>query len=84
VIGMAGEHEENPFTPFGDGSLIRIANLHANILRIGQPERMAELFAMMSERSVRLRPPRRSIGRARGSCLRPEPLDRRPFLPVPE
>jgi hypothetical protein len=30
------------------GSLIRVANLHANILRIGQPERMAELFAMIS------------------------------------
>ena len=44
----------NPFTPFGDGSLIRMANLHANILQIGQPERMAELFAMISERSARL------------------------------
>jgi hypothetical protein len=26
----------NPFTPFGDGSLIRMANLHANILQIAQ------------------------------------------------
>ena len=31
-----------------------MANLHANILQIGQPERMAELFAMISERSARL------------------------------
>jgi cytosine deaminase len=44
----------NPFTPFGDGSLIRIANLHANILQVGQPERLAELFAMITERSARL------------------------------
>jgi cytosine/creatinine deaminase len=44
----------NPFTPFGDGLLIRMANLHANILQIGQPECMAELFAMISERSERL------------------------------
>jgi cytosine/creatinine deaminase len=44
----------NPFTPFGDGSLIRMANLHASILQIGQPGRMAELFAMISERSARL------------------------------
>jgi cytosine/creatinine deaminase len=44
----------NPFTPFGDGSLIRMANLHANVLQVGQPERMAELFAMISERSARL------------------------------
>ena len=25
----------NPFTPFGDCSLIRIANLHANVLQVG-------------------------------------------------
>ena len=44
----------NPFTPFGDGSLIRMANLHANILQVGQPDRLAELFSMISERSARL------------------------------
>jgi cytosine/creatinine deaminase len=44
----------NPFTPFGDGSLIRMANLHANILQVGQAERLAELFAMIRERSARL------------------------------
>lgn len=44
----------NPFTPFGDGSLIRMANLHANILQVGQPERLAELFAMITARSARL------------------------------
>ena len=44
----------NPFTPFGDGSLIRMANLHANVLQVGQPDRLGELFAMISERSARL------------------------------
>jgi cytosine/creatinine deaminase len=44
----------NPFTPLGDGSLIRMANLHANTLQVGQPERLAELFAMISERSALL------------------------------
>lgn len=44
----------NPFTPFGDGSLIRMANLHANILQVGQPERLSELFAMITDRSARL------------------------------
>ena len=44
----------NPFTPFGDGSLIRMANLHANILQVGQPDRLAELFAMISHRSATL------------------------------
>jgi len=44
----------NPFTPFGDGSLIRMANLHANVLQVGESERLAELFAMISERSALL------------------------------
>ena len=44
----------NPFTPFGDCSLIRMANLHANILQVGQNERLAELFAMVTHRSARL------------------------------
>lgn len=44
----------NPFTPFGDCSLIRMANLHANILQVGQPERLADLFDMISARSARL------------------------------
>ncbi len=44
----------NPFTPFGDGSLIRMANLHANILQVGHPERLADIFAMITDRSARL------------------------------
>jgi cytosine deaminase len=44
----------NPFTPLGDCSLIRMANMHANVLQVGQPDRLAELFAMISERSARL------------------------------
>jgi cytosine deaminase len=44
----------NPFTPFGDCSLIRMANLHANVLQVGDPDRLAELFSMISERSARL------------------------------
>ncbi len=44
----------NPFTPFGDGSLIRMTNLHANILQVGDPERLSELFSMITARSARL------------------------------
>jgi cytosine/creatinine deaminase len=44
----------NPFTPFGDCSLIRMVNMHANVLQVGQPERLAELFSMISDRSARL------------------------------
>src|SRR3954464_6535204 len=44
----------NPFTPFGDCSLIRIGNLHANVLQVSQPERLADIFAMLTERSAKL------------------------------
>ncbi|MGZ5932816.1 MAG: amidohydrolase family protein [Rhizomicrobium sp.] len=44
----------NPFTPFGDCSLIRMANLHANVLQVSHAERMAETFAMLTTRSARL------------------------------
>ncbi|MGE4047759.1 MAG: amidohydrolase family protein [Acetobacteraceae bacterium] len=44
----------NPFTPFGDGSLIRMANLQANVCQIGHPHRLRECFAMLTDRSARL------------------------------
>jgi cytosine/creatinine deaminase len=44
----------NPATPYGDCSLIRMANLHANVLQIGRPEQLRECFAMLTERSARL------------------------------
>jgi cytosine/creatinine deaminase len=44
----------NPVTPYGDCSLIRMANLHANVLQIGQPQQLREIFAMLTERSARL------------------------------
>jgi cytosine deaminase len=44
----------NPFTPFGDSSLIRMANLHANVLQVGDADRLSDLFSMVSDRSARL------------------------------
>jgi cytosine deaminase len=44
----------NPFTPFGDGSLIRMANLHANILQVGDKGRLSDLFGMITRRSAAL------------------------------
>jgi cytosine deaminase len=44
----------NPFTPFGDCSLIRMANLYANIAQIGQRDDMASCLDMVSSRSARL------------------------------
>jgi cytosine deaminase len=44
----------NPATPYGDCSLIRIANMHANILQVVGTQRLRELFLMLSEYSARL------------------------------
>ena len=44
----------NPFTPYGDCSLIRMANLHANVLQVSHAERIAECFEMLTARSARL------------------------------
>lgn len=44
----------NPFTPFGDCSLLRMANLYANIAQIGKTDTLAECLAMVSTRSADL------------------------------
>ena len=44
----------NPFTPLGDGNLIRIANLQANVCQIGEAQRLRECFHMLTTRSARL------------------------------
>jgi cytosine/creatinine deaminase len=44
----------NPATFYGDCSLIRMANLHANVLQVRHPRELRECFAMLTERSARL------------------------------
>ncbi len=44
----------NPFTPLGDGNLIRIANLQANVCQIGEAQRLRECFHMLTSRSAKL------------------------------
>jgi cytosine deaminase len=44
----------NPFTPFGDCSLIRMANLYANIGQVGKRDDIRECFEMITRRSARL------------------------------
>jgi cytosine deaminase len=44
----------NPFTPFGDCSLIRMANLYANICQVGARSDLRECFNMITERSAAL------------------------------
>lgn len=44
----------NPFTPFGDCSLIRMANLYANICQVGARNDINECFAMVTTRPAAL------------------------------
>ena len=44
----------NPFTPYGDASLIRMANLYANVCHVSRADELAECFAMVTHRSARL------------------------------
>jgi cytosine/creatinine deaminase len=44
----------NPATPYGDCSLIRMANLYANVLQLDRPEELRECFRMLTDRSARL------------------------------
>jgi cytosine deaminase len=44
----------NPATPYGDCSLIRMANLYANVLQVDRPAQLRECFDMLTHRSARL------------------------------
>jgi len=44
----------NPFTPFGDCSLIRIANMYANVVQRGTTEDLGVCFEMITGRAARI------------------------------
>jgi len=44
----------NPFTPYGDCSLVRIANLYANVVQRGTEQDLAACFSMLTERPARI------------------------------
>ena len=44
----------NPFTPFGDCSPVRMANLYANICQVGKPSDMRACFDMITCRPAQL------------------------------
>lgn len=44
----------NPFTPFGDCSLVRIANMYAHVVQRGSNEELQECFEMLTRRSARI------------------------------
>jgi len=44
----------NPFTPYGDGSLIRMANLYANVCHVSRPADLAGCLDMITDAAARL------------------------------
>ncbi|HEV7393660.1 MAG TPA: amidohydrolase family protein [Burkholderiales bacterium] len=44
----------NPFTPYGDCSLVRIANMYANVVQRGAEKDLSECFAMVTDRPARI------------------------------
>jgi cytosine deaminase len=44
----------NPFTPYGDGSLIRMANLYANVCHVAQPSELCACLGMVTSEAARL------------------------------
>ena len=50
---LATNNVLNPFTPFGDGSLIRMANLYANVCQLGMPD-IVQCFDMITARAAAL------------------------------
>jgi cytosine deaminase len=51
---LATNNVLNPFTPFGDCSLIRMANLYANVAQIGRPADMELCLSLVTERAAKL------------------------------
>jgi cytosine/creatinine deaminase len=48
VTSIATNNVMNPFTPFGDASLIRMANLYANVAQISRDGAVDTVFDMVS------------------------------------
>jgi cytosine deaminase len=51
---LATNNVLNPFTPFGDCSLLRIANLYANVAQVGAAADVNECFNMITSRAAKL------------------------------
>jgi cytosine deaminase len=54
VCSLATNNVLNPFTPFGDCSLLRIANLYANVAQAGRQDELRACFDMVTTLPARL------------------------------
>jgi cytosine deaminase len=54
VCSLATNNVLNPFTPFGDCSLLRMANLYANVAQTGRSDELNACFEMVTTLPARL------------------------------
>ncbi|MGQ9371126.1 amidohydrolase family protein [Azospirillum sp. ST 5-10] len=54
TCSLATNNVLNPFTPFGDASLVRMANLYANVAQVGRPDDLAACYALVTRDAARL------------------------------
>ena len=54
TTSLATNNVMNAFTPFGDASLVRMANLFANIAQLGRPADFQTCLELVSSRAARL------------------------------
>ncbi|MDL2409889.1 amidohydrolase family protein [Rhizobium calliandrae] len=54
VTSLSTNNVLNPFTPFGDVNLMRIANLYANVAQIGSADGLRGVFGMVTAQAAAL------------------------------
>lgn len=54
ITSIATNNVLNPFTPFGDASLIRMANLYATVAHVSRPDDVRAVFDMVSRLPARI------------------------------
>ncbi len=51
---MSTNNVLNPFTPYGDANLLRMANLYANVCQVARPAELDACLDMVTTRAARL------------------------------
>lgn len=54
TTALATNNVLNPFTPYGDASLIRMANFYANVSQAAQDRELERIFSMITDQAARI------------------------------
>jgi cytosine deaminase len=54
LCNLSTNNVQNPFTPFGDAQLIRMANLYANVVQRGDAEELRQTWDMFTANSAKV------------------------------